>query len=167
MNQSDAYYQLGRAFENTGDRENAKRHFVLAAEARGDFQQMAVRRFSEMTFYSAMALRALERIGEAEALLKELLRYARELEKAPAAIDYFATSLPTLILFEDDLRRRQEMQARFMQAQALLGLGNVAEAEGILRGLLKEDPNHGMALDLLGDVFGKSILPARASAPLT
>jgi hypothetical protein len=43
-------------------------------------------------------------------------------------VDYFATSLPTMLLFEDDLQRRQEVTAKFLQAQALHGLGRSEEA---------------------------------------
>ena len=73
-----------------------------AAEFRGDFQDMAVRAFSEMTYYSALALERLGKKAAAKKLLRELLAYARQLAKTKAGIDYFATSLPTMLLFEDD-----------------------------------------------------------------
>ena len=51
-----------------------------------------------------------------------------ELQDAPARIDYFATSLPTLLLFDDDLAKRQRVTALFLMAQAELGLGRRDEA---------------------------------------
>jgi hypothetical protein len=81
-------------------------------------------------------------------LLQGLLQYARELGKSKAKIDYFATSLPTMLLFEDDIQFRQETTALFLEAQAQLGLGKVAVARKLLAAVLKRDPNHSAALDL-------------------
>ncbi|MGN6368594.1 MAG: DUF5107 domain-containing protein [Phycisphaerae bacterium] len=150
-NQSDVHYFLGRALELGADEAGARRQYLKAAEARGDFQQMAVQAFSEMTYYSALALRALGREGEAEALLRALLRYAEGLERERAVIDYFATSLPTLLLFDDDLQKRQAARGRFLAAQARLGLGEREEAMEILESLVGEDPNHALAADLLAN----------------
>ncbi len=107
VNQSDVHYFLGRAHDAIHDIAAARHYYTLAAESRGDFQQMSVQSFSEMTYYSALALQALGRAEKASVLLKALLAYAQELEHQPAVIDYFATSLPTLLLFNDDLKRRQ------------------------------------------------------------
>ena len=60
-----------------------------------------------------------------------MLAYARKLQKATAKIDYFATSLPTMLLFDDDLQFRQETTALFLQAQAQLGLGGKCRARTI------------------------------------
>lgn len=73
--------------------------------------------YSEMTLYSCLALRALGRAEEATALLQGLQKYAIELEGTPAKIDYFATSLPTMLLFSDDLDQRQRTRALFLQAR--------------------------------------------------
>jgi hypothetical protein len=54
----------------------------------------------------------------------------KQLAKTPKAkIDYFATSLPTMLLFDDDLQFRQETTALFLQAQAQLGSGQKSEGE--------------------------------------
>ena len=60
--------------------------------------------------------------------MRDLLAYARKLQTQPAVVDYFATSLPTMLLFADDLQLRQETTALFLQAQAHLGLGGKARA---------------------------------------
>lgn len=44
---------------------------------------------------------------EAHALLERLLAHAQALAEAEARVDYFATSLPTMLLFHDDLQDRQ------------------------------------------------------------
>lgn len=150
-NQSDIHYWLGCACDALGDQESARRHWLAAATFKGDFQEMSVRLFSELTFYSALAWERLGREKEARKLCRELLRYAQKLEKAPAKIDYFATSLPTMLLFDDDLQARQKTTALFLQAQARLGLGDKDASRLLLKAVLKCDPNHAPAADLLGE----------------
>lgn len=151
-NQSDIYYWMGVALEQLGHASDARSFWQTAADFRGDFQKMSVRAFSEMTYYSAMSLKKLRRTGKAVKLCKGLLAYALELEKRPAKIDFFATSLPTMLLFEDDLQTRQVLGARFMQAQAYAGLGKRAKAKSLLNQVLKADPNHPLAADLLSEL---------------
>jgi tetratricopeptide (TPR) repeat protein len=151
-NASDVHLALGEALSAAGDRDAARRHWTIAAEFKGDFQEMSVRPFSEMTHASALAMRALGRRREADRLLRDLLRYAEQLEHTPATIDYFATSLPTMLLFEDDLQARQRRSARVLQAQALAGLGEAGRARTLLADVLAEDPSDPVAADLLAAV---------------
>jgi tetratricopeptide (TPR) repeat protein len=157
-NQSDIHYWLGCALAKLGDTQQARRHWLAAARFKGDFQAMSVRAFSEMTYYSALAWQQLGQKAKAAKLLRDLLAYARKLQKTEAKIDYFATSLPTMLLFEDDLQFRQETTAHFLQAQALLGLGARAKGTSLLKTVLQRDPNHALAADLqAGDRAGRSI----------
>jgi len=146
-NQSDIHYWLGVALAAAGENSKAKEHWRAAASFKGDFQEMSVRAFSEMTYYSALAWEKLGRWAKARKLFRNLLAYAQQLQKTPAKIDYFATSLPTMLLFDDDLQRRQETTALFMQAQALLGLSRKQAAKKILAEVLARDPNHALAAD--------------------
>jgi hypothetical protein len=109
---------------------------------------MSVRAFSEMTYYSAQAWEKLGQRAKAKKLFNDLLAYARQLQKTQAKIDYFATSLPTMLIFDDDLQRRRETTALFLQAQAQLGLGKKAQTKKLLAIVLKRDPNHALAADL-------------------
>ncbi|MGA2175792.1 MAG: DUF5107 domain-containing protein [Verrucomicrobiota bacterium] len=151
-NQSDAHYWLGSALAAAGEKARAREHWRAAADFRGDFQEMSCRSFSEMTYYSALAWRRLGRKARAAKLFRDLLAYARRLRRAPAAIDYFATSLPAMLLFEDDLPFRQETAALFLQAQAQLGLGAVRASEKLLTEVLRRDPNHAPAADLRAEL---------------
>jgi tetratricopeptide (TPR) repeat protein len=147
-NQSDIHYWLGMALERAGEKAAARVHWKIAAEFRGDFQEMSVRAFSEMTYYSALALEKLGQQAKAARLLRDLLAYAKQVQETEAKIDYFATSLPTMLLFDEDLQFRQETGALFLQAQVLLGLGKKASAHRLLATILTRDPNHAFAADL-------------------
>lgn len=149
VNLSDVHYWLGVAHAAAGDVAASRHHHTFAAEARGDFQTMSVQAYSEMTYYSALSLAALGRESEAKRLLCELRDHAAALEATPAKIDYFATSLPDLLLFADDLDARQREKARFLTAQALIGLGQTDASRDLLGQILASNPNHADAVDLL------------------
>jgi tetratricopeptide (TPR) repeat protein len=147
-NQSDLRLALGDALAAAGHRADALPHWRAAAEFKGDFQGMSVRAYSEITYSSALALRRLGKKSAADKLLRDLLAYARSLAKTEARIDYFATSLPTMLLFDADLQARQLTTALFLEAQARLGLGQETRASVLLRTVLKRDPSHAPAADL-------------------
>ncbi len=151
-NQSDIHFWLGEALAALGEREAARRHWTLAAEFRGDFQDMSVRAFSEMTYFSALAWERLGQRARAKKLLRDLLGYARELGQTEAKIDYFATSLPTMLVFEDDLTKRQRVTALLLEAQARAGLGERTKAKALLKRVLETDPSHALAADLAADL---------------
>ena len=110
------------------------RRFERAAEGQG--------------LYRALALGQLGRAEESEAYLQELLEQAREQARKEVGIEYFTTSLPTMLLFNDDLQERNLIDARFLEAQARYGLGEMAEAHRLLDEILAMDPNHAGAMDL-------------------
>ena len=152
-NQSDIHYWLGVALDLLGETKSARQHWLAAANFKGDFQEMSVRAFSEMTYYSALSWQKLGQTEKAKKLFSDLLAYARSLQKAEAKIDYFATSLPTMLLFDDDLQFRQETAALFLEAQARFGLGQKSRAKKLLATVLKRDPNHAIAADFNSQVM--------------
>lgn len=141
-NISHVHFWIAEALAALGRKKDARQHYSAAAEFRGDFQEMSVLAFSEMTYFSALSQKRLGRAKQATGTARELLAHAKKLEKTEAHIDYFATSLPTMLLFEDDLQNRQTIAARFMQAQALLLLGGTAPAKRLLRQVMAAEPNH-------------------------
>ncbi len=147
-NNSDIHYWIGMACNQLGDTLAAREHWIAAANFKGDFQEMRLAAFSEMTFYSALALKGLGHAARAKKMFSQLLAHARTLGKAEAKIDYFATSLPTMLLFDDDLQFRQQTTALFLEAQAWFGLGNKLKARNLLQQVLKRDPNHAFATNL-------------------
>jgi tetratricopeptide (TPR) repeat protein len=144
-NQSNIYYWLGMACEPGAER---REWFEKDAESRGDFQEMSVRAASEMTYYSALALKRLGRIKESRDMLRELKEYAVRLRSQTPRVDYFATSLPAMLLFHDDLALRNRITSLFLEAQARLGLGQKTQAKRLLKEVLALDRNHAMASDL-------------------
>ena len=151
-NQSDIYYWLGVAYRAAGDLVSSRHWWSKAATDPGDFQQMTVKPLSEMTYYNALALDRLGKSEEADKLLHELLAYAKQMMRQKVRIDYFATSLPAMLLFNDDLQKRNTIIATFLEAQARLGLRQIRRARRLLNQVLALDRNHDMAADLLAEL---------------
>ena len=149
MNLSMIDYWLGVAHAINLDETTAKLHWERAARHRGDFQQMQVHSISDITYWSAQALVSLGRHEEARKIFKGIYDYSVDLEHQVPKIDYFATSLPTMLLFEEDLFRRQEISAKFLRAQALLGLEQTEQGLILLNEVRRLDENHAGAADLL------------------
>jgi TolA-binding protein len=60
-----------------------------------------------------------------------------------------------MLLFEDDLQARQQTTALFLEGQAWLGLGRGTQARKCFRAVLKRDPNHAQAADMLDELAAK------------
>jgi tetratricopeptide (TPR) repeat protein len=98
--------------------------------------------------YNALAMMRLGRTDEATQLLRKMLAYAEALMNQEPRIDYFATSLPQMLLFEDDGKKRNAVTSYFLQAQARFGLGEIEKCRALLDRVLELDRNHALAADL-------------------
>lgn len=119
---ADLRYWQGKALRALSREAEAIKAFEEAANESGDFQSMAVTEFSELTVFKALALRELARESEADAVLKAMVAYAKSEMEVPAKIDYFATSLPNLLVFEEslDAAKRAELQHLIDLAESVL-----------------------------------------------
>lgn len=114
---ADVSYWTGKALRALGREDEAVVQFEASANQAGDFQSMAVTEHSELSYFRGLSLIELGRAAEAQALFEGFKRFAEDELKGAAKIDYFATSLPLLLVFEEDLD-----QAKQAHANTLLGL---------------------------------------------
>jgi tetratricopeptide (TPR) repeat protein len=161
-NRSNVYYWLGVACAVHDDEAKAREWWTKAVKSGSDFQAMSVRPYSEMTYYSASALKHLGREGEAQQLMRKLLRYAQSLARTEPRIEYFATSLPAMLLFNDDIASRSQITALFLEAQAAIGLGYRRHGNRVLRRVLELDPSHPHTSDLLAELSTEAALREHA-----
>lgn len=148
-NQSNVYFWLGEAFQRLGMAIESVQWWEKAISTAGDFHDMSVQSFSPMSLYRCLSFWRLGRPEDADALLRDLQAYAENLEATAPKVNYFATSLPNTLLFRDNLPRRRAMLTGFLKAQIQLGSGAVEEAVNMLRQILKDEPSHTAASDLL------------------
>ena len=114
-NNAVIHLALGDSLAAMDDSVGAQQQWRIAAESDGDFTGMRTRAHSAQTYYSVLALRRLAEHDAADRLTAEFGAYIEGLAAEPAAIDYFATSLPTMLLFTDnpqDVRDREVAMLR-------------------------------------------------------
>ncbi len=105
-----------------------------------------------LAYYRGMALRALGEEPAAAAVFQSLLTCAETGLNSPPKVDYFATSLPNFLLFEDDLSKRNLVHCLFLRGLAKLGLGQCNDASKDLGQALELDRNHLWAAYELGHI---------------
>jgi tetratricopeptide (TPR) repeat protein len=151
-NKSDIEYTLGVAHAAAGNNAEAERWWQRASQETGDFQQMSVLPVSDMTYWRGAALEKLQQPEQADQVFRGIAAFADELEAQEPKIDYFATSLPAMLLFHEDLAHRNRVLAAFLRAQAAYGSNGAAAAVPMLRAVLALDSNHAGASDLLQQI---------------
>jgi tetratricopeptide (TPR) repeat protein len=145
--QHDLHYHLALALEALGDPDQARRELELAADPRPSQQppMVPVPLLSEASYWRALALRRQGDRGAADQLLEHLRAAAQRQAETEVRIDFFATSLPSFSLFEDDLARRNRVQSRYLEGLAHLGLGSGDLAGAAFDEVLRLDPNYAAA----------------------
>ena len=111
---ADVTFWQGKALRALHREAEALAKFEAAAAESGDFQGMAVTAFSELTVFKALALRELGRESEARQVLEAMAAHAVAESKIPARIEYLATSLPNLLVFEEDIQESKKSQMRHL-----------------------------------------------------
>ena len=150
-------YWKGRALKALGKNEEANSHFQESTDEEGDFIDMAVSTFSELSYYKALSLKELGKNKESKELLEAILKFGEAKLNEQAQIDYFATSLPLLLVFEDDIQKRNTIDASYLIALAQVGLGNRENAKKNLKEVLSLNSMHVGAKDLL-EQLGETVL---------
>jgi tetratricopeptide (TPR) repeat protein len=159
-NWSDVFFWIGVSYADQDRSSEAAHAWQLAARQHGDFQQMSVRSISDMTFWTGMAYARLGYAKKAREIFQQIYDYSLQLQQQIPRIDYFATSLPAMLLFENDLSKQNQIEAKFLRAQALLGLDREKEAKDLFNEVLQLDRNHAGAADLIEQLQGKLSQPS-------
>jgi tetratricopeptide (TPR) repeat protein len=142
QSRSDLNYWKGRALTMLGREQEAQEAFIASGNEAQDFKEMAVTVYSSFTYYRGLSLLALGRDAEAKQLFAALRRRGQELQQLPGKIDYFATSLPNMLVFEEDLTLRNQIEGKFLEGLALLQLGEPNTASDRFLQVLDLDPSH-------------------------
>ncbi|MBC2606601.1 DUF5107 domain-containing protein [Pelagicoccus albus] len=124
---ADVNYWIGRALRALGRETEAREAFHKSASEDNDFQNMEVVAFSELSYFKGLSLRELGEEAEAVKLFKSMIAYTEELRGKKAKIDYFATSLPNLLVFEDKLQEAQTIRLDKLKSLAEAGLAAMSE----------------------------------------
>lgn len=141
---NDFNYLLGCAYEKMGDKANTKHYFSLASVSNCKPSDAIYYNDQkpDKIFYQGLALLKLGKTKDAEIRFNELIAYGKKQITEEVKIDYFAVSLPDLLIWEDDLERRNTTHCHYLMGLGEMGLQNKQEALKHLREAANMDNNH-------------------------
>jgi tetratricopeptide (TPR) repeat protein len=142
--ENDIDYWLGRAYELSNQPELAKKYFEQATVGL-DEPSAAVfynDQQPDKIFYQGLAWEKLGDAEQASRIFKKLVDYGAKHADDEVKIDYFAVSLPNLLIFDDDLNLRNNIHTSFLQGLGLLGLHDFDGAQKMLSKVLQLDATH-------------------------
>lgn len=142
--ENDFYYWLGCAFEGLGLLDQARKYWELAKD--GNSEPAAAIFYNDQKpdkiFYQGLALLKLKSKTEANYRFDKLIEFGNEHFEELIKLDYFAVSLPDLLIWDDDLTYRNEIHCLYMLGLGFLGKGEPDKSRTLLEKALKMDLNH-------------------------
>lgn len=142
--ENNLYYLLGLVQEKLGEAKDAFESLTRACC--GESEPVGMMYYNdqppEMIYYQGLAYRMLGEEEQAVRRFQKLVDYGREHIRDDVKIDYFAVSLPDLLIFEENLNERNRKHCLFMVSLGLKGLGRIDEAEKCAEELLAMDNAH-------------------------
>ncbi|MDE6340850.1 MAG: DUF5107 domain-containing protein [Muribaculaceae bacterium] len=149
--ENDFHYLLGVAYKGLGDDEEAAAHFLLALE--GPEEPAPAMYYNDAhpdkIFYAGMAYRKLGNESKARSLFYKLINFGERHINDTVKMDYFAVSLPDLLIWDGDLTRSNRIHCLYLLALGYLGLGDMARSGKYLHELMQTDINHQGAKSIL------------------
>lgn len=142
--ENDIFFWMGCVFEKTGNRDAATTYWKKAAIG---ISEPAPAIFyndqqPDKIFYQAEALKKLGARDEAGTRCRKLIEYGEQHLDKPVKTDFFAVSLPDLMIFTDDLSKRNTIHCYYLMGLGHLGLGEYEIAMNCFDKILVAEPAH-------------------------
>ena len=148
--ENDFYYLMGLAYGMKGDDDKARACFAKGTN--GPTEPAAAMYYNDAKpdkiFYAALCYRHLGQENQARSLFNKLIGYGKQHVFDHVVMDYFAVSLPDLLIWEDSLSRKNLIHCKYMLALGYLGMGDREHAERYLNEVETLDNNHQGILQL-------------------
>lgn len=142
--ENDFNYYLGCAYEGLGQLTEANKYWEAAKD--GSSEPAAAIFYNDQKpdkiYYQGLALLKLGRKDEAYERFNKLINYGIEHISEEIKMDYFAVSLPDLLIWEDDLTYRNKIHCNYMLGLGHLGLNDSQKAKSFLTRAFEMDINH-------------------------
>ncbi|RYE59114.1 MAG: DUF5107 domain-containing protein [Sphingobacteriales bacterium] len=152
--ENEIFYWIGCSYEGLHDGLNAARYFEMASVGLKDLKAAVFYNDQkpDKIFYQGLALQKLGQQEKAEPLFHKLIAYGQGHANDEVKIDYFAVSLPDLLVFDDDLNLRNHLHCIYLQALGYIGARNFTVANELLETVLNINAAH------LGSRFHKLLI---------
>ena len=142
--ENDFNYYKAYILQQQGRPEEAHSLFVKACS--GNSQPAAAMYYNDQKpdkiFYQGLAYRKLGEEEKARSRFNQLITYGEEHLFDRFKMDYFAVSLPDLLIWEDDMDKKNRIHCNYLMALGHLGLGNKTKAEHFFDIAASMDNNH-------------------------
>ena len=142
--ENDFYYYLGVAYDAMGQKEKARECWTEATK--GPQEPAPAMYYNdakpEKIFYAALAYRKLGDDAKANGLCYKLINYGKQHIFEKQTMDYFAVSLPDLLIWEDSLDVKNRIHCLYMLALGYEGMGDREKAERYFAEVKSMDINH-------------------------
>ena len=149
--ENDFYYLLGIAYDALGDQAKARECWEQATK--GPQEPAAAMYYNDAKpdkiFYQGLALRKLGREAEAHGRFYRLINYGQQHVFDKVVMDYFAVSLPDLLIWEGnredgltELDMKNLVHCKYMLALGFFGMGEKDKALRYLSEVEALDNNH-------------------------
>ena len=145
--ENDIYYWLGFTYDKLGKDSLAKENWHLASEGLDDPSPAMFYNDQQpdKIFYQGLALQKLNRPKEAEHRFQKLIDYGETHMDDIVRLDYFAVSLPDLLIWDEDLNLRNKIHCYYLIGLGRLGLQEIDAAVRAFQKATNLDPYHMMA----------------------
>jgi tetratricopeptide (TPR) repeat protein len=142
--ENDVFYWMGCAFEGLDDDTSARECWEKASVG---LSEPSVAMYyndqqPDKIFYQGLALLKLGRIEEATTRFNNLKDYGEKHISDAVKIDYFAVSLPDMLVWDDNMHKRNSLHCNYLIGLGYLGLGMKERAGEFFNSVLKSDSYH-------------------------
>ncbi|HUQ96038.1 MAG TPA: hypothetical protein VM010_00125, partial [Chitinophagaceae bacterium] len=142
--ENDIHYLQALAYKNIGDTEKANALFCQATQ--GETEPVQAIFYNDpqpdKIFYQGLAWLQLGHPEKANLIFNRLIQFADAHQNDEIKIDYFAVSLPDLLVFDQDLNQKNNVHCQYLRGLGLLGLNKQPEAATAFKKVLAADHNH-------------------------
>ncbi|WP_214073764.1 DUF5107 domain-containing protein [Mucilaginibacter sp. dw_454] len=142
--ENDVFYWLGCANEGLNAKEQSQWYFRKATE--GLDEPSAAIFYNDQQpdkiFYQGLAWNKLGDEARAKKIFNKLVEFGQKHLNEEVKIDYFAVSLPNLLIFDDDLNLRNRAHCLYIQGLGYLGLEQYDKATKAFNEVLAIDAEH-------------------------
>lgn len=141
---NDFLYLLGQAYEALGQHDKAVEAWTAGTAA--PLEPAAALYYNDAApdklFYAGMCELALGNTDKARGRFNRLITYGEQHIFDDVKPDYFAVSLPDLLIWESDLNTANQVHCRYMMALGHYGMGNADKARTFLASARALNCNH-------------------------
>ncbi len=144
IQENDIFYWKGCAYDGIGSSEKAVYFWEKASfgQSKPSEAMFYNDQQPDKIFYQGLALIKLGRTEDANGRFMKLIDYGEKHIFDTAKIDYFAVTLPDLLIWEDDLQKRHTLHCHYLIGLGYLGLHNIEKAISNFKTVLVMDMNH-------------------------